>query len=286
MDSGKPAGIRHKTSVEAAKTAYTTVSHIGQKRTFDTFKGDQKNTAKAPLADITNKTEFRRPSLPTKTFEPLQASEIVDVTDRPGGPSEYSQRRTLALTPTPQTNPILDLSHPSYGLPRQLVTNLALLGVKSIYPWQSDCLLKSGALSGNRNLVYTAPTGGGKSLVADILMVKKVLENPGKKAILVLPYVALVQEKLRWLRKVVEGIQKPELKDESRLERPSFWRKKGDENTIRVVGSFGGSREKILWDDIDIAVCTIEKVLACLRRRFVTLTNISIGKLSCKYSHR
>ena len=56
-------------------------------------------------------------------------------------------------------------------------------------------LARSRTLLGEKNLVYTAPTGGGKSLVADVLMLKRVLES--KKAILVLPYVALVQEKLK-----------------------------------------------------------------------------------------
>jgi len=46
-------------------------------------------------------------------------------------------------------------------------------------------------LTGERNLVYTAQTGGGKSLIAGILLLKKVIEQPAKKAILVLPYVAL-----------------------------------------------------------------------------------------------
>jgi DNA polymerase theta len=102
----------------------------------------------------------------------------------------------------------LALSHPDYGLPQGLVDNFAKLRIKSIYPWQSECLLRSGALGGDRNLVYTAPTRGGKSLVADILMLKKVIENPEAKALLVLPYIALVQEKLRWLRRVVEGVTK------------------------------------------------------------------------------
>jgi DNA polymerase theta len=39
-------------------------------------------------------------------------------------------------------------------------------------------------------------------------MLKKVIESPGKKGLLVLPYVALMREKMRWLRKVVEGITK------------------------------------------------------------------------------
>lgn len=90
-------------------------------------------------------------------------------------------------------------------------------------------------------------------------MLKKVLDNPGQKALLVLPYVALVQEKLRWLRKIVDGITKTTA-DSSRSEWPQTWRKRGDENSLRVVGLFGGSKSKATWVDIDIAVCTIEKV--------------------------
>ncbi|KAM0643910.1 hypothetical protein ACHAQF_002094 [Verticillium nonalfalfae] len=67
---------------------------------------------------------------------------------------------------------------------------------KTIYPWQKACLLGPGLLSGEKNLIYSAPTGGGKSLVADVLMLKRVLEDKDAKAILVLPYVALVQEKV------------------------------------------------------------------------------------------
>jgi DNA polymerase theta len=66
---------------------------------------------------------------------------------------------------------------------------------------------RSRNLDGPENLVYTAPTGGGKSLVADVLMLKRVIQDPTKKAVLVLPYVALVQ-KLKWLRRVVEGVRK------------------------------------------------------------------------------
>ena len=74
-------------------------------------------------------------------------------------------------------------------------------------------LLANNLLRGEGNLVYTAPTGGGKSLVADVLMLKYVVENPDKKAILVLPYVALVQEKLRWLRSAVDGVTKKTIQE-------------------------------------------------------------------------
>jgi replicative superfamily II helicase len=189
------------------------------------------------------------------------------------------------LTPTVTCNPLLDLSHPAYGLPKQLIDNFASVGIKSIYPWQSECLLKSGALRGEKNLVYTAPTGGGKSLVADVLMLKKVIDTPGKKAMLVLPYVALVQEKMRWLRKVVEGIVKTPASPLLREQRP--WRKRGDEDLIKVAGFFGGSKSKVTWEDMDIAVCTIEKVRCVESTKTPTnheqansLVNIAIDDLS------
>lgn len=97
-------------------------------------------------------------------------------------------------------------------------------------------------------------------------MLKRVLEEPGSKALLVLPYVALVQEKVRWLRNVVEGLQRPlNTSPEDRMK--SLWRRRADEDTIRVVGFFGGSKIKATWADFEIGICTIEKasqVLALL----------------------
>ena len=171
---------------------------------------------------------------------------------------------------------MLSLSHARYGLSETLVKNFASLGINSIYPWQSSCLLGHGLLSGEKNLVYTAPTGnifynfrfhladfvvigGGKSLIADVLMLKRVIKEPSKKAILVLPYVALVQEKLKWLRKVVEGVRKSvQSLSQSETQRLK-WRKPYD-SSVRVVGFFGGSKARATWADVDVAICTIEKV--------------------------
>jgi hypothetical protein len=92
-------------------------------------------------------------------------------------------------------------------------------------------------------------------------MLKKILAEHGSKALLVLPYVALVQEKVRWLRAVVEGLEPPtdgrETDNASRI-----WRRRADEDTVRVVGFFGGGKVRATWADFDIGVCTIEKANA------------------------
>jgi DNA polymerase theta len=145
-------------------------------------------------------------------------------------------------------------------LPKQLVTNFTRLGIKSIYPWQKHCLLGPGILSGEKNLVYSAPTGGGKSLVADILMLKQVLADRDAKAMLVLPYVALVQEKVRWLRNLVQDISRDALGQGCKDDNTRIWARRPDMDTIRVVGFFGGGKVRATWHDFDIGVCTIEKV--------------------------
>jgi DNA polymerase theta len=118
-------------------------------------------------------------------------------------------------------------------------------------------LLGRGHLTGEKNLLYTAPTGGGKSLVADVLMLKRIIEHPHRKAILVLPYVALVQEKLKWLRRLVLDVDKRVADlDPSTPGQP--W--KQTPKAVRVTGFFGGSKSRSTWADTDIAVCTIEKV--------------------------
>ncbi|KAI9758659.1 MAG: hypothetical protein M4579_002907 [Chaenotheca gracillima] len=216
------------------------------------------------LRDIANPnltTGFHRPRIESSGKPSLRASAIHTVSppvSHSGEENQTSPRRVERL-PGATQNPYLSLAHPKYELDPKLVENLTNMGIKTIYPWQSSCLLGRGLLQGEQNLVYTAPTGGGKSLVADVLMLKKIIEQPTKKAILVLPYVALVQEKSRWLRRAVDGVSK-HLQD---LSQPDSKRRKGpqraDGSAIRVVGYFGGSRAKEAWADVDIAVCTIEK---------------------------
>ena len=76
-----------------------------------------------------------------------------------------------------------------------LSTNCCLFG--KIVDWQKDCLTKN-ELKAGENFVYILPTSGGKTLIAEILIMKCLLCQK-KNAILVLPYVAIVQEKVSFL---------------------------------------------------------------------------------------
>lgn len=259
-------GTRHRTTLQVAKEHqaeyHTTTSVHGKKRQIDAYQnGDVNHT----LPTVKRVAPFQSAAALSRGLPSLAASQItrhlpqITQSGTINGLSEYSQRRALPATPTPAHDALLKLSHPAYKIPKPLVDNFEALGIRSIYPWQKQCLMGPGLLRGEKNLVYSAPTGGGKSLVADVLMLKRVLEDREAKAILVLPYVALVQEKVRWLRNLVHGISRESITGPIPESDQKFWRRRSDEDTVRVVGFFGGSKIKQTWADFDVGVCTIEK---------------------------
>ncbi|XP_049765086.1 helicase POLQ-like isoform X1 [Schistocerca cancellata] len=88
------------------------------------------------------------------------------------------------------------LDGPFFGLPKKVESLIkSCKGIDKLYEWQEECLnLK--ALNDGKNLVYALPTSGGKTLVAEILIFREILCHR-RNAIFVLPYVSIVQEKVR-----------------------------------------------------------------------------------------
>uniref|UniRef100_A0A8C1C7A4 Helicase, POLQ like n=1 Tax=Cyprinus carpio carpio TaxID=630221 RepID=A0A8C1C7A4_CYPCA len=87
---------------------------------------------------------------------------------------------------------------PFFGLPSKVKDLILILkGIQNLYEWQETCL-SLDSVQQRRNLIYSLPTSGGKTLVAEILILKELLCRK-KDALLILPYISLVQEKLHML---------------------------------------------------------------------------------------
>ena len=79
-------------------------------------------------------------------------------------------------------------------------------GVRSgaVYPWQRAAIDEG---SDGSNLVYCAPTSGGKSLVANVLLARALARRAARgapgRALVVLPFQSLVNEKVRDLKQLL-----------------------------------------------------------------------------------
>jgi len=125
---------------------------------------------------------------------------------------------------------------------------LVELGYKSLYPPQDEAV-KAGVLN-NANLVLAIPTASGKTLVAELCMVKSVIN--GGKAIYLVPLRALASEKFEEFKK---------------------WEDLG----IRVglsTGDFDSSGSGL--GKYDILVCTNEKADSLLRHHADWISKITV----------
>ncbi len=129
------------------------------------------------------------------------------------------------------------------GLPSELLLAYQHVGIKDLYTWQSSCLENSGVLKGH-NLIYCAPTSGGKSLVADLAILHTVIVSH-RKVLIVMPYVSLVIEKELSLKKLLTYLNRSRLRKD-RLKVASYYGEKALSRRFKE----------------SIIVCTIEKANA------------------------
>lgn len=132
----------------------------------------------------------------------------------------------------------------SWGFPDKVISRYEALGVKSLFPWQVECLLtlllstKKVDSYAPSNLIYSAPTSGGKTLVAEILMLKRLAERKGT-IFFVVPFVALAEEKTAYFQHIWQDMN---------IGIKAFHGEDG-----------GGLANNALTADVDVAVCTIER---------------------------
>ncbi|XP_008057686.1 DNA polymerase theta, partial [Carlito syrichta] len=128
----------------------------------------------------------------------------------------------------------------NWGLPKAVLEKYHSFGVKKMFEWQAECLLLEQVLEG-KNLVYSAPTSAGKTLVAELLILKRVLEMR-KKALFILPFVSVAKEKKYYLQSLFQEVG------------------------IKVDGYMGSTSPTGHFSSLDVAVCTIERANGLINR--------------------
>ncbi|KAM8770499.1 LOW QUALITY PROTEIN: helicase POLQ-like, partial [Rhynchonycteris naso] len=87
---------------------------------------------------------------------------------------------------------------PFYPLPSKVRDlYVQFRGIEKLYDWEHTCLTLN-SVQERKNLIYSLPTSSGKTLVAEILMLQELLCRR-KDVLMILPYVAIVQEKISGL---------------------------------------------------------------------------------------
>ncbi|XP_072765089.1 DNA polymerase theta isoform X1 [Anoplolepis gracilipes] len=129
----------------------------------------------------------------------------------------------------------------SWGLPSIILQKYIARGVDCMFTWQMECLSNDQVMQERKNLVYSAPTSAGKTLVAEILLIKTILERK-KKVIFILPFVSVVREKMYYFQDLLSDIG------------------------IRVEGFMGGSVPPGGFAATHVAIATIEKANSLVNR--------------------
>ena len=153
-----------------------------------------------------------------------------------GEPSPKKQKSSREREDDEIANQALDANDFNWFSTPGIQKILAKRNVK-LWDWQIECLRTDGIDAG-RNLLFAAPTSAGKTLVGDALLANRLFRSAaGAVALIVLPTVALCEQRSRDLKDMFEG------------------------SDVRVVSKFGGRGQAPLARSKRrvACVCTVER---------------------------
>ena len=140
-------------------------------------------------------------------------------------------------------------------IPDSVKAVVAKAGYETLYPPQEDAI-KAGVLDG-KNLVLASPTASGKTLVAELAVLKSILEHDGK-ALYLTPLRALASEKFEDFQKYSEIEKSPGRK-------------------VRVAITSGDYDSSDLHlSNYDVIISTNEKADSLLRHRSPWIADVSV----------
>ncbi|KAH8358548.1 hypothetical protein KR093_000848, partial [Drosophila rubida] len=177
--------------------------------------------------ELTKQSIYRCQEITPKLTQNLSSMSPNQLRLSPNSPAIISEP-----APLPDLNALKLIS--AWNLPHSVLNEYKKKGVLQMFDWQVECLSNPNVLFEHSNLVYSAPTSAGKTLVSEILLLKTVLER-GKKVLLILPFISVVREKMFYLQDLLT---------------PAGY---------RVEGFFGGYTPPGGFESIHVAICTIEK---------------------------
>jgi len=135
------------------------------------------------------------------------------------------------------------------GVNEKIINVLKKKKIKELYQHQYDALV-SGLIDGE-SVIVNVPTAGGKTLIAEIAMVNKILSEGGK-AVYLVPLRALAFEKFREFKK---------------------WKRIGL-NVAISTGDFSSKAEDL--ENADIIVTTFEKFDSIMRHRANWIMDVKV----------
>ena len=137
----------------------------------------------------------------------------------------------------------------SLGVDERIIKLIKERGIEELYPPQEEAL-RTKVLNGG-NLVLAIPTASGKTLVAEIVMINKILREGGK-AVYLVPLKALAEEKYKEFK---------------------FWEKVG----IRIGVTTGDYDSAEEWlGKYDIIIATSEKFDSLLRHKSPWISDVNL----------